>query len=475
MMFQTLFPLMCLLFGPLDAQAEAPNDTLTMSDFAFSMAIEPDSEAPVQTIILPQRVYQALTRQDQGDMRIYDAAGQEVPHAIRPLASNPGGMGVHGKSGALPFFPISEAMTSAKSGNVTVEVIKYKNGRRKKTTLTLDGEEAKLGEEAVVALIVDASRAPGPIVALHLSMKRSDKSFVLPIQIEASTDLGRWRSIGTVQPLAQLRYETHRIEQYRVTLPQVKAPYLRISWGDQALPVAFRRVFVETLRPRATPALATITLEGTRDADTPNQVNFDLGSAAIPVVQANILVHDSNTLFSGDVKVFRPQNEQPYTIKKDTFFNVLFDGTTIQNQPFKLNHLQKRHWRLVADNKGGGIGQSTPSLALSYYPSQLMFLARGEAPYTLAYGSHKAGYSRFGANEILSILPDDRRDDLPLNTATLGPEIKIGGEAARTKPPPPPPSKGPVVLLWCVLIGGVVVLLWFVRKLAKDLKQTDGA
>ena len=63
-------------------EAEAP---LGLDDFAYSMAIEPGTASPVQTVLIPPSVYQALVRSDLGDLRVFAADGSQVSHAMRRL------------------------------------------------------------------------------------------------------------------------------------------------------------------------------------------------------------------------------------------------------------------------------------------------------------------------------------------------------------------------------------------------------
>jgi len=133
-----------------------------------------------------------------------------------------------------------------------------------------------------------------------------------------------------------------------------------------------------------------------------------------------------------------------------------------------VNQTGPQHWRFAAEAKGGGLGGQAPALQITRHPDQLLFLAKGSPPFTLAYGSHKARSSDFSATELLAFLPGD---DVQPGQATLGPERVEGGESARRPPPPPEPSILPTILLWTILIGGVGILLVFVRKLMAEVKD----
>lgn len=84
---------------------------------------------------------------------------------------------------------------------------------------------------------------------------------------------------------------------------------------------------------------------------------------------------------------------------------------------------------------------------------QLLFLRRGDGPFTLAYGRYETPSARLEADDILSLLP---RDASPVASATLGERKSLGGLERLSPPPPPAPYKAYAV--WAVLILGVILL-----------------
>lgn len=70
-----LYALM-LLAAPANAQELKP------ADFAYGLHIDTLGGQPVQSVVLPAVVYQHLAQDDLGDLRVFNAAGQPVPHAL---------------------------------------------------------------------------------------------------------------------------------------------------------------------------------------------------------------------------------------------------------------------------------------------------------------------------------------------------------------------------------------------------------
>ncbi|MBN8456196.1 MAG: DUF3999 family protein, partial [Candidatus Accumulibacter sp.] len=66
------------LLWSLLALAESPGD------FAFGMRLQPDGPQPLVRVDLPAAVHAGVSRADLGDLRVFNAAGEAVPHAWLP-------------------------------------------------------------------------------------------------------------------------------------------------------------------------------------------------------------------------------------------------------------------------------------------------------------------------------------------------------------------------------------------------------
>ena len=461
--------LLVLAMACLCASAQEAEAPLGLDDFAYTMAIEPGTGSPVQTVLIPPSVYQALVRPDLGDLRVFAVDGSQVSHAVRRLDKD---RAVTGKRLDLKLFPLTGSGAGSPADDLQVVVKRSDNGKVISVS-TQDNTANDPAERRVVGIVADASGLDHPIRTLRFKLAPTDKSFELPIRIDTSRDLSSW-STTLRKTLSHLKNEDKLLEQLDVSVGGITEPYLCITWGDESPPTEITGIEAVLQDARVPADVHGIELEGTADPENPRQVLFDLGSKAVPVDRVTVIVPEKNTLFGGRLDTSDLPDDAYRTVHRGTFFQLVVDGTTDRNATVKLPRTNRRYWRLVADEKGAGFGASIPSLRVEYFPDQLIFLAQSSGPYTLAYGSSKAKPSSFTTREIFADFPAGLREDLPVSSARLGPAVVRGGEAARIPPPPPEPSKLPAILLWTVLIGGVGVLIMFVWKLSADIrKPTD--
>ena len=69
--------------GPLSASAE---ERLARGDFAYGREVELRTSGPLQTLLLDLPIYRGTVEPRLADLRVFNAAGEAVPHAIRSLA-----------------------------------------------------------------------------------------------------------------------------------------------------------------------------------------------------------------------------------------------------------------------------------------------------------------------------------------------------------------------------------------------------
>ena len=72
-----------ILGSAIGVSAGSGGDHPSPENFAFTMAMQTPVEAPAYVLAMPHAVYESATRADLGDLRVFNRAGNVVPHVIR--------------------------------------------------------------------------------------------------------------------------------------------------------------------------------------------------------------------------------------------------------------------------------------------------------------------------------------------------------------------------------------------------------
>jgi hypothetical protein len=169
----------------------------------------------------------------------------------------------------------------------------------------------------------------------------------------------------------------------------------------------------------------------------------------------------------------RPLATAPWqTLTRHGFYRLTGPSGEIASGWVPIAWNTDRFWRVRIDHGNSGLGARAPKLTLGWVPHELLFIARGEGPFQLAYGSATARAAEAPVQSIVPeiAMPDSSPKRVKIAVAQLGPQVLLGGEARRTPPPPPFPWKS--VLLWVALALGVAVLAFMAIRLSRDTRKT---
>ena len=418
------------------------------TDFARGAEIRTDGGGSLFRIGLPDEIYETITRNDLGDVRVLNAAGEAVPHALReaPRVQDP-----EAEWRTVPAFPLSEAQP----------------GRGTRTQVRIGSDGAVLdvtnddgtGQRANTYLL-DATTVTEPLARIALSWESSpDVTFLVRVSVLRSDNLDTWQTIVPSAAIAQLQRETQTLTQNEIELPAgvERAKYYRISWPKELASVTLKAVRV---RPRTASAereirwktLGAMEMEGVAHYDT---------RGLFPVEFVDLEFRDPTDAASVTVRS-RPGASGDWGLRHAGVFYALHESDTpLRSQPARVTRTTDRYWALETTRQDGWGRERAPRLKIGWHPQELLFVAQGAAPYTLVYGSARAQAAETSVNAILSNLTESDRSRVRL--ATLGPSRDVGGAAALQ---PPIPQRQ--IALWGVLVIAVATLAFVAVRLFRD-------
>jgi hypothetical protein len=364
-------------------------------DFRSKAPIITEGSDPFRRIQLPFEAYRD-TRWDLGDLRVLNAKGEAVPLAFVGEAVPEREKPVNVR---LPQFAVTAPTPSATaSGRVDVRV------------RTADGalmyvEQRPAGKAPPVrpaAYFLDASKVEFPVGALIFDWEVKPGSEIVRVNVEASDDLRDWRSVVSRTTLMRLEQAGQTLAQNQVLLRGAKWKYYRVTWDG--VPFVLKSVDAESAPKDAPPeegskrsiASATRTKEG--------DFVYDLG-ARLPIQSIRVTFPEVNSVAPFDIAVRDTKRSAWRTVASSTFYRISRDGAEIVSPPLRLGLVSAREWRLHPQVKSAGDG-APPTLEAQWRPAELVFVAKGEGPFTLAFGDKEA---RATAIPVSNLMPNYER------------------------------------------------------------------
>lgn len=446
--FVMLVGLLGTSFGPaIQAQPTTPDD------FARGLRLDTAEGEAVQVVVLPPEVYQTATRDDLGDLRVFNGNGEEVPHALyRSGVPRPG----YPEPVSLPLFPV-RGPEDAPASALTVQVRRSEDG-----TLIEMRERRRQEQSATVrAYVLDASALDAPIQRLQVIRADTTRNFIADVEVATSSDLQAWQPWGRAT-LARMQYEGESLVQDHIAVPKRQPRYVRLSWSSREPMPPIDRVEA-VLDAEAEPGRRWMPLVPTRS--TSSVYLFDQ-RGVLPVDRLNVVLPQPNTLARVTLSS-ADQRDGPWRTRYDGLvYRLRIERRELSTPPLLVPRTTDRFWRMDVDPAGGGLGQGTPTLRLGWTPERLLFVARGPSPFLLAVGSASVGPADFSASEILGLIPGPREAVLQQPLATVADTVSLGGPSRLTPSHDVPWTR---YLLWGALVLGVVILTVFAVRLIRQL------
>lgn len=437
--------------------ADAP---LTPQDFAYGRPVLTLSgEASAYRLQLPEDVYAKLTRADYGDIRVFNASGEGVPHELRLVSEL---AGTPAPFASLPLFALRGDAARA----IEAVRVKIESGG---AAVDLATVAQSASPAPITSYILDGRALKTDIGRLRITWPDTPTAFAGTLLIEASDDLNSWRSIASGS-IANLTAGTARLIENELEFPATRARYLRLVWLGASAPFAIESAAVQAATPRISAPRNNTRVQGSAALDDkgktlPNTWDYDLG-ARLPIDRVNFALPELNTVARVAFAV-RSALEEPWREfgSVPVYRLAAAGGKEQRNAAHDLPLTHFRYLRLRSDDDSNGLGNSIPTLEAGWVSHELRFIARGNAPFKIAYGSAIAPRADTALDELIPGLGKT----VTVRDAAPGAIEVLGGDARLQPPPAPFPWK--TVLLWGVLVLGVGLLGWMAVRLGRDMQS----
>jgi len=431
---------------------------LSKRDFAYGNEIVAEGGKSVIAAELPESVYQTAKNPNLADLAVFNAKDEIVPHLLAVTANQ--ATETAAPPLALPVFPLY----SEKKGDLGFSKMKIST-TSDGTILEIDNRPgAKEKGRKISGFLVDASRIENIRAAKGIEKFRvkleAKENYFLKATLEGSQNLETWVPLENGAVLASFDVNGEKLLKDELPLSGGAFKYYRIAWVNPAEQT--RVVSVEAHFPAEVGSVEMpwkwASVAGTKVIDSGGQglaYQFDTGSY-YPVSAVKVQFADQNSIARVLVEAANAAVGPWTQVASASFYTVQREGAVLSNLQSKFPESRFRFWRLKLSSSPGGIGSSFPAVSLGWRADTVKFLARGEGPFVLAYGS---------AEIQNPPQPDLFQGDWSSSVAsgTLKEKLTLGGDGklvAVIKAEPPPWRKfvlGGVLLLGVILLGGMAL------------------
>lgn len=432
-----------ILLGSLSAPGVLAAARDSANDFARGRMIEPAAAGPLERVVIPRDVYEWTTRTDLGDVRVLNAAGEELPYTLR----EPVTVQAPGDWQRLPLFALPLPEDDPAGHGTRIELAP--DG----AIVAVHGGPARTAPRP--AWLVDVHGLEQQALELEFTLTPAAGDLVARIRIEASADLERWRQVGETGVLARLAAAGESVLRNLVTLPAPGARYLRITRLDDTATLPLEAV-VGRNRANAPPAADFIRLAG---KPVRNGWEFDTGGT-FPVDRIRVALDQERYLVSARVASRADASARWQDRATQRFHRAVVNGIEALGEPAAVPRTTDRLWRVEWTD----ITPAEPILEIGWTPRELLFLKQGDPPFMLVYGRGGLAGHPWPITELLRQLGTTADPDT-LAPAGLAAPIPLGGPDRLAGPPAE--RNWSTMLLWSLLVLGAALIIALAVRLAR--------
>jgi hypothetical protein len=431
-----------------------------MEDFAQAIQLTLTGTSALHELPLPAEIYRWTRQRDLADIAVFNGRGEVVPFAL--VTPPPPRNEVAGRQ--LPHFSLA-GPTLQPAGNLALQVRTDEHG----AIVNLASARGDRTAAPVTAYLVDASSLDRPVSGFELALLPAGPNYLGTLRVEASDDLQAWRQHAS-GAVATLTAGNESLVQQRIEFPAIKARYFRLCLcPGQGVP-RVDRVTARLESPAIEPGRGTLALGITPVKGVSGDYLVETGGS-MPIDRLRLLFATDNSVAAATF-LSRPDDRSPWAVRGcGTFYRLRQGASTLTSPSLAIQPTGDRHWLVRLRQQNNGLDATLPQLEVGWLPHRLVFAARGDGPFKLAYGSAREGLASLQDNGIASSLETWERAQIKPLAALAGPSEEAGGRAALR--PRIPATTWKKALLWGALLLGVLLMARMAWRLGQEMRLGD--
>ena len=390
-----------------------------ISEFSTRAAVVMPSGTAIARAALPGPSIAALRDANGGDLRVFNAAGLSLPHTVIDTSrQGPGTQDVAGERFvALPIYttPSNQQIAPA------LRIIEGPNRRVIEIGAATTGADQKREAATVRGLLFDTRNLKSELRAVELE-GTLPPSLIVKVELEVSADLKSWRTVASQSPVFD--FGSDGPSNRRVDLPvgqKLEGQYLRLTWFDApSLAVTALRTIGVINTNRVDPVVIELGApQSAADGYAEWTITPGLRASAI-----RLQTSAANALMPVRV-LTRSRSGDPWrTVANTVVYRLASNNGGSSNAAQSVNPAVPVSSPLEAQVRvealrGYNLTGVPITLALEYAPLNVLFVATGDGPFTIATGNASAQSTAVPVTTLMPNYQNGNEFALPALSATI--------------------------------------------------------
>lgn len=438
--------------------ANAENTEPTMQEFYAGSKILVKEDKPLQQILIPYSIYDAVKSQNLNDIRVFNANGGLVPHRVT----------MQKQDSQTSIKTLSYAKLTSNSDGLENLIEKYKSSGVD-ISLSLRAMDATTTSSSVDVYIGEIGDLEGKATELKLDWQLNQEvSTFFLADVEITDDFKNWKTVAKDVNLAQLKTNDAIVKHNQIKLSQFGMKFYRLSIRGERRP-DIKSIALLVSQQQEIPYSMTIDVLGEHD-ESNKQITYYQQPTKIIKKQLKVQIPENNVM--ADCRVYsRDSDDNHWTLRgSGTVYKITNNGKDLNNELIELTASSDREWKLEVITRGSGFEQQPPVVNFLWQPHVLTFVARGDSPFVLAYGSVAYASQSVSQNTFFNTASKDE-DQLIAQASISNTEEVLGGEEVLKEDLIKVTPKN--MILWAVLIFGSLLLLFMALSMLKNTSKNE--
>ncbi len=424
-------------------------------DFHYQVKVNPVNKNALHQFNINYEIYKSSLSPNLADIKVFDAADNLMPFMLSSQPESKDKL-IRRKTKLYPLYKKKNLLSDTES-----IVLTYNQNNQLDSVTSSHPTEIS---QSIIGYILDlGEQTIASKRELVFDLTPVEQSRFLHVSIAKSNNLRNWSTLASNQVLAQLLHENNWSLHNRIKIPPTNSRYIRLAIKDKEPEFGITSV-------QQTYHLTTRQNKfRTKNVSFIKQANTDSYLLDVPVsIKLNRLTFSLSTapyLLRGKLFYRNDQKREWRTFKTIDIYKISDGNSYIERNTIALNGLKTKQLKLDLEKSSNKQSKDLIAVELKWRPEKLIFIAAGQAPYTIVSGNSKAKTFDYDQYKIVEKVREEM--SMPITDVEVLSEVYLEQSDKMLKDP----FDYTQLALWTILVTAVLLMFWMARRLLKQIAE----